>query len=80
MGNKKMDGFPSRAEALADFFGAWEPQMGEELVTLDEACRELSAQEREAGRGAVPAVDVQALLEELATEGFCHQEGDFWTV
>ena len=49
-------------------------------VTLDEACRELSAQEREAGRGPVPEADVKALLEELAAEGFCHQEGDFWTV
>ena len=32
-----MEGFPTREEALADFFAAWEPVGGEELVTLDEA-------------------------------------------
>lgn len=37
MGEKIMEGFPTREEALADFFAAWEPVGGEELVTLDEA-------------------------------------------
>lgn len=37
MGEKIMDGFPSREEALADFFAAWEPPMRTEHVTLDDA-------------------------------------------
>ena len=37
MGEKIMEGFPTREEALADFFAAWEPVGGEELVPLDEA-------------------------------------------
>lgn len=37
MGEKIMDGFPSREEALADFFAAWEPVQRVEYVTLDEA-------------------------------------------
>ncbi len=37
VGEKIMDGFPSREEALADFFEAWEPQGATELVTLDES-------------------------------------------
>lgn len=32
-----MDGFPSKEEALADFFKAWEPAQETELVTLDQA-------------------------------------------
>lgn len=32
-----MEGFPSREEALADFFEAWEPVQETELVTLDDA-------------------------------------------
>ena len=32
MGEKIMEGFPTREEALADFFAAWEPVGGEELV------------------------------------------------
>lgn len=37
VGEKIMDGFPSREEALADFFEAWEPQGATELVTIDES-------------------------------------------
>ncbi len=50
MGEKVMTGFPTRAEALANFFAAWEPQCGIELVTLDEAC------------GRVLAEDVESLV------------------
>lgn len=32
-----MDGFPSKEEALADFFKAWEPVQETELVSLDES-------------------------------------------
>ena len=32
-----MEGFPSREEALEDFFAAWEPTLAEELVDLDAA-------------------------------------------
>ena len=38
MGEKIMDGFPSREEALADFFAAWEPARSVEYVALDDAC------------------------------------------
>lgn len=37
MGEKIMEGFPSREEALSDFFEAWQPTMRTEYVTLDEA-------------------------------------------
>ena len=47
-------------------------------LTVEEACRELSAQEVEAGREPVGAADAQALLEELAAEGFCRQEDGIW--
>ena len=47
-------------------------------VSLADACARLSEQEAQAGRPAVSASDVQALLEELAAEGFCHCEGDLW--
>ncbi|MFR3091067.1 MAG: hypothetical protein ACLTMP_04430 [Eggerthella lenta] len=36
MGEKIMDGFPSR-EALADFFAAWGPARSVEYVALDDA-------------------------------------------
>ena len=47
MGEKKMDGFPTRAQALADFFAVWEPRIGDELVTLDEACGRVLAEDVE---------------------------------
>ena len=50
MGEKKMDGFPTRAQALEDFFAVWEPACGIELVALDEAC------------GRVMAEDVESLV------------------
>lgn len=37
MGEKIMDGFPSREEALTDFFATWEPPRRVELVALDDA-------------------------------------------
>ena len=37
MGEKIMDGFPTREEALADFFAAWEPMRRVEHVALDDA-------------------------------------------
>ena len=37
MGEKIMDGFPSREEALADFFAAWEPARSVEYVALDDS-------------------------------------------
>ena len=40
-----MDGFPSRAQALEDFFGAWEIDLGYKLVTLDEACGRVLAED-----------------------------------
>lgn len=39
---------------------------------------ELSAQELQAGREPVDATTVLAILEELAGEGFCHQDGERW--
>jgi len=47
-------------------------------LAAEDACRELSAQEVEAGREPVGVADARALLEELATEGFCRQEDGFW--
>lgn len=50
MGEKVMTGFPTRAQALEDFFAAWEPRGGIELVPLDESC------------GRVLAEDVESLV------------------
>ena len=47
MGEKKMDGFPSRAQALEDFFAEWEIRVESELVTLDEACGRVLAEDVE---------------------------------
>lgn len=70
MGEKKMDGFPTRAQALEDFFAAWEPQCGYELVTLDEAC------------GRVLAEDVESLVtvpvvRASACDGIAVRSADF---
>ena len=44
MGEKKMTGFPSREEALRDFFEAWEPpRPATELVALDDALGRVTA-------------------------------------
>ena len=43
-----MQGFPSREEALADFFAAWEPPAAAtatELVSLDEAIGRVTARD-----------------------------------
>ena len=48
MGEKIMQGFPSREEALADFFAAWEPPAAAtatELVSLDEAIGRVTARD-----------------------------------
>lgn len=48
MGEKIMHGFPSREEALADFFAAWEPSAAAtatELVSLDEAVGRVTARD-----------------------------------
>jgi A/G-specific adenine glycosylase len=50
---------------------------GEGAVVADIA-DELSAQELQSGRAPVDAATVLGILEELAGEGFCHQEGERW--
>ena len=45
MGEKIMDGFPSREEALADFFAAWEPVRRVEHVALDDAVGRVLAED-----------------------------------
>jgi len=45
MGHKIMDGFPSRAQALQDFFEAWEPKLETELVPIEEACGRVLAED-----------------------------------
>lgn len=48
MGEKIMEGFPSREEALEDFFAAWEPAAeatATELVSLDEAVGRILARD-----------------------------------
>ena len=47
-------------------------------VDLDTLCVELSREERVAGRKDVGTSDAQALLTELAREGFCHNNGNIW--
>lgn len=42
-GEKIMDGFPSREEALADFFAAWKPARSVEYVALDDAMGHMPA-------------------------------------
>lgn len=48
---------------------------GVDLGTVHE---ELDAMEREAGRTPLGADEVRALLDELASEGFCRREGGLW--
>lgn len=40
--------------------------------------RELSAEEVKAGRNELGGGEVEAILRELAGEGFCHQQGGIW--
>lgn len=49
-------------------------------ATLEELAGELSRVEAEAGREAVSTSTVQAMLEELASEGFCAFIGSAWVV
>ncbi|MBM6775379.1 adenine glycosylase [Olsenella profusa] len=49
-------------------------------VDVSSACAELSAEERKAGRSPLAHADVQALLDELAAEGFCRQVSGRWVV
>ena len=45
MGEKIMDGFPSREKALEDFFAAWEPMRRVEHVALDDAVGRVFAED-----------------------------------
>ncbi|HBO61577.1 MAG TPA: adenine glycosylase, partial [Olsenella sp.] len=49
-------------------------------VDFETICGELASAEQKAGRSALGAADVRALLEELAAEGFCRQANGVWTV
>lgn len=53
---------------------------GGEGIALREATSQLNRQETDAGRPAVTSSDVDALLAELADEGFCHESGGIWRV
>ena len=53
---------------------------GEAGVTAEGLAKELSEQEQSAGRGPVCVEDAQALLSELACEGFCSANGDVWSI
>ncbi len=55
MGEKIMDGFPTREEALADFFAAWEPMRRVEHVALDDAVGRVLACDL-ASRNTLPVV------------------------
>ena len=52
--------------------------LGSGGITAAQACAELSRQEVSAGREPVAQTDAQALLEELAGEGFCRCEDELW--
>ena len=49
-------------------------------VDLGTVAAELASAEEKAGRRGVKTADVQALLEELAREGFCREESGGWRV
>lgn len=49
-----------------------------EGATVADITEELGTQELQAGREPVDAATVLGILEELANEGFCHQEGERW--
>ena len=49
-------------------------------ATPEELAGEVSREEARAGRPPVTEAVVMGLLEELAQEGFCHREGDLWSV
>ena len=49
-------------------------------VDLGTVAAELASAEEKAGRRGVKTADVQALLEELAREGFCREEAGGWRV
>lgn len=51
-----------------------------EGVDVSTLAAELTAQELEAGRDPVTAAMVLELLDEIAGEGFCHLEGELWSV
>ena len=52
--------------------------LGSGGITAAQACAGLSRQEVSAGREPVAETDAQALLEELAGEGFCRCEDELW--
>jgi molybdopterin molybdotransferase len=45
MRGKRIDGFPTREQALRDFFEAWTPHDGTELVPLEQAAGRITAKE-----------------------------------
>ena len=47
-------------------------------ISTEAVAEELGAQEVAAGRDPVSEADARALLEELAREGFCHEEDGLW--
>ncbi len=53
---------------------------GKEGVTAEDLERELTAFELGAGREAVSLEDTRALLDELASEGFCTLSGNAWSI
>ena len=70
MGEKKMDGFPSRAQALEDFFAEWEPRCESELVTLDEACGRVLAE-------SVESLVTVPVVRASACDGIAVRSADF---
>ncbi|MCI1666000.1 MAG: adenine glycosylase [Atopobiaceae bacterium] len=53
-------------------------ELGEPL-TLESAVESLSAVEVRAGRDPMDAPEVESILDELASEGFCSREGEVWS-
>lgn len=59
MNGKQMEGFPTREQALLDFFAAWTPGEQEELVPLDRAAGRILAR-RLCSAGELPVYRISA--------------------
>lgn len=70
MGEKIMHGFPSREQALEDFFAAWDFEPATELVTLDEAIGRVTARDL-FSEVTLPVVRASAF------DGIAVRSGDF---
>jgi molybdopterin molybdotransferase/putative molybdopterin biosynthesis protein len=70
MGEKNVTGFPSREQALSDFWEAWQPGGGEELVSLDAACGRISA------RALYSSVELP-VVRSSACDGIAVKSADF---